>query len=688
MVSAIAAVPPGSLMRDSAAVDALTHAQFTAHLEAISVDLRAIGPDSRATVQPSEAVDPQVLALRVAALPKLTQPGGDGGPPELAMGATLGEGGMGVVRSARQLALGREVAVKTLRKGDRSPELVRKLLHEAMIAASLEHPDILPVYALGQSDDGAPMLVMKRVDGTSWHDVLLEPEHPLLRQEPREPLVWHLEVLMRVCHAMAYAHGKGILHRDLKMDNVMVGRFGEVYVLDWGIAVAFQGDTAGALPQASKARGLAGTPCAMAPEMVQGDGSLLSERTDVFLLGAILHEILTGRPRHSGSQVFEVLYAAHLCEDPQFPPDTPEELAAICSKATARDPDQRYASAAEMRRDIAVFLQHRSSVQLLEQARGLIGQVEQAERQLRSGGAGDSVARHRASQLFAEARFALRSALQAWPGNAAASASLQELLRLRVETHLLLREPEHAEPLLEELDPADPGLHGDVHRQLDEIRAEKGRLAALARDYDPQVGAMTRSFMAALLAIGWALLPLAVRWAGDNTGYRPSQAHHVAGTLIFAAFMAFMVVWARDSLFKSRINRTVVGAGSITVVATLAVRAVGWWTDQPLALGLAYDMIVFSLVIAMMAAAQWPRLYLPAAVFLGGAAVAVGWPDWALEATATANLVAMTLVAAYWQPVDEDGRAIVIGVVKRGVCDVFAPAAAASQAESPSAAAN
>lgn len=670
-------------MRNSVAVRALTHAQFTAHLEAISVDLRAIGADSRATVHPYEAVDPELLALRVAALPKLTQPGGDGGPPELAMGATLGEGGMGVVRSARQLALGREVAVKTLRKGDRSPELVRKLLHEAMISASLEHPDILPVYALGQSDDGAPMLVMKRVDGTSWHDVLQDPDHPLLHQDPREPLVWHLEVLMRVCHAMAYAHGKGILHRDLKMDNVMVGKFGEVYVLDWGIALALRGDGAGALPLASKARGLAGTPCAMAPEMVQGDGSLLSERTDVFLLGAILHEILTGRPRHGGAQVFEVLYAAHLCEEPEFPADTPEELAAISAKATARDPQHRHSSAAELRRDIAVFLQHRASAQLLDQARALIAEVAAAERQLRSGGAADTTARHRASQVFAEARFALRAALQAWPDNAAASAGLRELLRLRVETHLFLHEPEHAEPLLEELDPPDPELNAQVAEQLQQLHGERARLAALARDYDPQVGALTRSFIASLLAIGWALLPLGARWAGDTRGYQPSSAHHVAGTLIFAAFMAFMVIWARDSLFKSRINRTVVGAGSITVVATLAVRTIGWWTDQPLSLSLAYDMVVFSLVIAMMAAAQWPRLYLPAAVFLAGAAAAVGWPAWALEATSIANLVAMTLVAVYWQPVDEDGRALVIGVVKRNVCNVFTPAAAGKGA-SPS----
>ncbi len=670
-------------MRDFVADAALTQAQFTAHLEAISVDLRAIAPDSRASMQPGEVLDVDGLALRVAALPKLTQPGADGGPPELAMGATLGEGGMGVVRSARQLALGREVAVKTLRKGDRSPELVRKLLHEAMIAASLEHPDILPVYALGQSDDGAPMLVMKRVDGTSWHDVLQDPHHPLLLQEPREPLEWHLEVLMRVCHAMAYAHGKGILHRDLKLDNVMVGRFGEVYVLDWGIAVAFGGPTTGALPHAHQVQGLAGTPCAMAPEMVQGDGRLLSERTDVFLLGAILHEILTGRPRHGGSQVYEVLYAAHLCEAPQFPVETPEELAAICAKATARDPADRYGSAAELRRHIAVFLQHRASVRLLEQARGLMGLVEAAEKQLRSGGASDSGARHRAAQVFAEARYALRSALQAWPDNRAASESLQELLRLRIETHLLLQEPEHAQPLLEELDPPDPALAASVRLSLDQAQAEQGRLAALARDYDPQVGALTRSFLASVLAIGWALLPVGVRWAGDTTGYRPSQAHHLAGTLIFAAFMAFVVIWARDSLFKSRINRTVVGAGSLTVVAALAMRGIGWWTDQPLHLGLAYDMVVFSVVIAMMAAAQWPRLYLPASVFLGGAAVAAVWPTWALEATSIANLVAMTLVAVYWQPVDEDGQALVYGVVKRSVCDAFSPVSGKVQAPTP-----
>ena len=326
------------------------------------------GLEVHATLRPPVSTQDLALALRVASLPKLTQPANDA-PPELALGATIGEGGMGVVRAARQLALGREVAVKSLRPGQVTPEAIRKLLHEALITGSLEHPDIIPVYALGQNDDGAPMLVMKRVEGTAWSAVLRDPGHPLLKDDPREPLVWHLEVLMRVCHAMAYAHGKGILHRDLKADNVMVGRFGEAYVLDWGIAVAIRDDHSGALPLAKDAKSVAGTPSCMAPEMVEGDGERLSARSDVFLLGALLHQIVTGHARFSGSSVYEVLFQAFQCEPYDYPDHLPAELTAICHKSTARDPDDRYTTPADLRLALATFLQHRQSMRLLTAAR-------------------------------------------------------------------------------------------------------------------------------------------------------------------------------------------------------------------------------------------------------------------------------------------------------------------------------
>src|SRR3954468_5595472 len=149
-----------------------------------------------------------------------------------------------------------------------------------------------------------------------------------------DALDWNLQQLGHVCHAVAFAHSRNILHRDLKPQNIMVGGFGEVYVLDWGIAVSLVDDGSGRLPLAADCHDLAGTLAYMAPEML-GDASL-SIQTDVYLLGAILFEIITGKPPHVTSSIAATLASVSLSE-PEFPPGTPDELAAICRRAMAKD---------------------------------------------------------------------------------------------------------------------------------------------------------------------------------------------------------------------------------------------------------------------------------------------------------------------------------------------------------------
>jgi hypothetical protein len=171
--------------------------------------------------------DTDVRAL-VAALPRLvTRPDGGG---DLVFDRTLGEGGMGIVRLAEQRALGREVAVKSLRADRATPEAALRLVREAWITGRLEHPNIVPVYTLGVGADGLPMIVMKRIEGTLWSDHLRGRAVPPCA--PERTLEWNLRVLMQVANAVELAASKGIVHRDLKPDNVMIGRFGEVNVLD------------------------------------------------------------------------------------------------------------------------------------------------------------------------------------------------------------------------------------------------------------------------------------------------------------------------------------------------------------------------------------------------------------------------------------------------------------------------
>jgi len=232
----------------------------------------------------------------------------------------VGRGGIGVVLQARDLMLGREVAVKILQpRHQANPAAVARFTREAKIAAQLQHPGIVPVYAAGQDELDRPYIAMKLLKGTSLDDLLAQ------RKELGERRPYFIRIFEQVCQTMAYAHSRGVIHRDLKPGNVMVGAFGEVQIIDWGFARVL------ATPPAEEKRDLElldaalsptessqlsvagapiGTPAYMAPEQALGDLKALDERTDVFCLGSILCEMLTGEPTHASSSVREVMEAA------------------------------------------------------------------------------------------------------------------------------------------------------------------------------------------------------------------------------------------------------------------------------------------------------------------------------------------------------------------------------------------
>jgi eukaryotic-like serine/threonine-protein kinase len=279
-------------------------------------------------------------------------------------GRVLGEGGMGEVRLCRDRRIGRDVAVKVIRGAqvDR-PEARARFEREARVLGQLEHPSIVPIYDLGVDADGAPYFTMRRLGGQTLEQVLhglRDGRAGIAQAFSRSRL---LAVFASIAQAVAFAHARGVVHRDLKPANVMLGDFGEVYVLDWGLAKvigAVELPSASADPDpgpgsspATRAGEAIGTPGYMAPEQIRGELERVDERTDVYALGAILFEILTYQPLHRGATI-PALYASALdgadarasVRAPDR--DVPPELEAACVRATRQEPVDRFPTVREL----------------------------------------------------------------------------------------------------------------------------------------------------------------------------------------------------------------------------------------------------------------------------------------------------------------------------------------------------
>jgi len=305
-------------------------------------------------------------------------------PPSFAgyeLGELLGRGGMGEVLLAHDDLIGREVAIKRMRRADPTPEAELRFLREAKIQARLQHPAIVPVHELGRDADGRPYFTMKRLAGVTLQQLLGGPRQRLLR------------AFSDVCLAIEFAHEHGVIHRDIKPTNIMLGDFGEVYVLDWGVARVLDDGSANpsvrdilTLEGETQVGAVMGTPGYMSPE--QALGYAITPALDVYALGCVLFEILTGEPLHPRGAGGAANAIAHPTEAPSARRRDlviPPELDAACVAALAEEPVQR-PSARELARRIQDYLDGDRD---LERRRELAAQqVELARQALASGDPG------------------------------------------------------------------------------------------------------------------------------------------------------------------------------------------------------------------------------------------------------------------------------------------------------------
>jgi len=301
----------------------------------------------------------------------------------------LGEGAMGVVFSALQTAVNRVVAIKSIRSDKSSSDATRRqFFYEAEITAELDHPNIPPIYELGRTEDGLLFYAMKLIRGTDW-------QHQIGTKTREE----NLEIFSKISDAVGFAHSRNVIHRDLKPLNVMLGTFGEVYLSDWGMAINLS---------KQKSIEFGGTPDFMSPEMANNRPKKIGKLSDVYLLGGILFQIITGFPPHIGRTPIDRLGAASRNEF--APTDKDDPLLEIAYYAMATEPSDRYANVEAMQEAIREVTRHAESIALANRSEELAL----------------SAASSKDYDRFNRSVYGFRDAIELWGGNKSALSGLQK----------------------------------------------------------------------------------------------------------------------------------------------------------------------------------------------------------------------------------------------------------------------
>jgi hypothetical protein len=604
--------------------------------------LETIGQDTVATIQnhPSKTIVPapspstgggRALANLEALVADIHR---------VELGALIGEGGMGRVHSAEQVALGRAVAVKTLKTDKRNPGAALDLLREAWVTGALEHPNIVPVHALELDGDGIPSIVMKKIAGVEWSALLGNAAEVERRFGARDLLAWNLEILMRVLDALRFAHSLGIVHRDLKPANVMVGDFGEVYLLDWGIAVSLRDDGSGRFPLAAHATQLAGTPSYMAPEMLgREDGSRLGERTDVYLAGAVLCELISGKPPHAGSNMYAVI-ASVVASRPELPASAPPELARICARAMQAEPEKRFASVDELQRALRDYLGHRLSDVIAMRAKDRLAELTALLAQ-------PDPPRDEIYRMFGACRSGFRDALAVWSGNETASGGLVEATVVVANYELAHNHPQAAVALLGEL----PEPHPLFATAQDEAVKHANRIAqleTLGRDLDKRIGTRTRAAFVLVFGVAFTILPTVI-WQIPMF-HDASAAAHAAWAIGMGSALTLAAWWARESVTATVFNRRVVGTFLFMFAIQVVIVIGGALADRPPMENYLWNLLLYTMIAGMLAITVEPFLWPSVPVYIATYLLARRFPDLALPLSSIPNLT-LTLLAAYrWRP--------------------------------------
>lgn len=605
-----------------------------------------------ATIIPELKSEELELGLLMDKLPRqITTRDGDG---ELKIVRTIGQGGMGVIYLAKQRTLQREVAVKSVREDRRDLRSKRSMLQEAWVTGRLEHPNIVPVHTLGLDERGFPILVLKRIEGVGWDQTLTAPERLPSLYQGLEPLEAHLRILSQVCLATHFAHSRGILHRDLKPENVMLGEFGEVYLMDWGIAVSMNEEDRGKLPMVDEISMVAGTPVYMAPEMAAAEAANHGPHTDVYLLGAILHELLTLTPRHDGHHIEQVLFAAYLSKPFQYDERLPRELTRLCQQATARDPAQRPQSAQEFRQAIERYLVHRQSHALVAEAQALIEANDDDQEEL--------------DQRYTMAIFALKQALRVWADNEEAARRLDQLFLKRCELALEREQLELAGAILREWGHAPQPLLTRVEEAQAAASLSLAKLQERANAMDISVAQRHRGRLAALLAVMWGASNSSVAALSIAGIFEITPKVHLGMGVLFAVALGLIVSTQRKLWQSNQANRKILEFLICTTVTDLTIRSLSYHYQISVSASTALLLFGYAAQVGVLALFLDRRLFIAMSIFALAGLGALEFSGLAALMLGVGSVLGMSSIAYVWWHDDKLSCRLddLIGLDRRG----------------------
>jgi serine/threonine-protein kinase len=549
----------------------------------------------------------------------------------LVLQRVLGRGGMARVLLARQLDLGRDVAVKVARDPG-NPGLTQRLLKEARLTGALEHPVIVPVHYLATDEAGDVQVVLKRVEGEPW-SALKDDADAVKARFGAELFDWNVRVLISVCGALGFAHERSVIHRDVKPSNVMVGRHGEVYLVDWGLGGLLTPDDTGLLPWVGEAMG-AGTLAYMAPEQFPGARHPLSTATDVYLLGGVLFELLTGSPPFAGRST---LADGGGLEGPpaRAVSASLEPFLAIARRALDPDPARRFPSATDFRLALEQGLRRRDAERLADRAERLLSSVAESS---------GALSRGESTREASEASFTLRLARESGADGARIDRLEAQLVHLQVERALADGRPAVAAQVLSSHGRPVPELALKVKAAADEA-AHRERLG---RELDPSLGRRRRVSFVFTFALQVALFYGARLFFPSL--YTGRWALMVSSALFLAVFLALMAVF-RDVVTSSRLNRQMAQLIIVLTAGQVASRAAYATFELPRNVGAALELpVLLTTLLAAAVTLHW-TYGIAAGLCLLGQVAALVWPSSAellFFMSAFSAVVTMAIVWTVW----------------------------------------